>query len=147
MSKSGLLAAIAIALAIGCGGPASVDPGPTQNVQAYFAGTDATGALHVHVYFVQTGHKLEQISPCVPQDDCRIYPFSIPGQGELGSQFPVDIASGSGTFADPGITFTVTTTNGKTFTFTGTVTQSQQMIGTISGATHAASSIQLDKQP
>jgi hypothetical protein len=59
----------------------------------------------------------------------------------------VDIASGSGTFADPGITFSVTTVNGKTFTFTGTVTQSQQMVGTISGATHPASSLQLDRQP
>jgi len=146
MIKSGLLAAVAIALTTGCGGPATVDAGPTQNVQAYFAGTDATGNLHVHVYFVQTGHKLEQISPCVPQDDCRIYPFSVVGQGELASQFPVDIASGSGTFADPGITFTVTTVNGKTFTFTGTVVQSQQMIGTISGPTHPASGLQLDKQ-
>jgi hypothetical protein len=147
MIKNGFLAALVVAVATGCGGPASVDSGPTQNVQAYFAGTDATGALHVHVYFVQTGHNLVQLSPCIPQDDCRIYPFSIQGQTELGSQFAVDIASGSGTFADPGITFTVTTTNGKTFTFTGTVTGSQQMVGTISGATHAASSIQLDKQP
>lgn len=147
MIKTGWLAAIAVAAATGCGGPASVDSGPTQNVQAYFAGTDATGALHIHVYFVQNGHNLVQISPCVPQDDCRVYPFSIPGQSEVGSQFPVDIASGSGTFADPGLTFTITTTNGKTFTFVGTVVQSQQMIGTISGATHPASAIQLDKQP
>lgn len=147
MIKIGLLGGIAVALLSACGGPASVDAGPTQNVQAYFAGTDATGSLHVHVYFVQSGHQLVQISPCVPQDDCRIYPFNATGQTELGSQFAVDIASGSGTFADPGITFSVTTVNGKTFTFTGTVTQSQQMVGTISGATHPASSLQLDRQP
>ncbi|MGH9423334.1 MAG: hypothetical protein ACRD3J_25395 [Thermoanaerobaculia bacterium] len=146
MIKTGL-AVIAVALATACGGPASVDPGPTQNVQAYFSGTDATGDLHVHVYFVQTGHKLEQLSPCIPEDDCRVYPFSPEGQTQLGSQFQVDIASGTGTFADPGITFTITTTNGKTFTFTGTVTQSQQMVGTISGPTHPASALQLDRQP
>jgi hypothetical protein len=116
-------------------------------VQAYFAGTDATGDFHVHVYFVQNGHNLVQLSPCVPQDDCRIYPFGTDGPIQLGSQFPVDIASGTGTFADPGITFTVTTTNGKTFTFTGTVTQSQQMVGTFSGPTHPASALQLDRQP
>lgn len=131
---------------LGCGGPATVDPLPTQSVQAYFAGTDDTGALHVHVHFVQTGHNLTQLSPCVPQDDCSIYPFNLVGRTELDSQFPVDIASGSGTFADPGITFTVTTVNGKTFSFTGTVTESKQMIGTISGATHPASRLQLDKQ-
>lgn len=131
---------------LACGGPATVDPLPTQSVQAYFAGTDDTGTLHVHVHFVQSGHNLTQLSPCVPQDDCRVYPFNATGQTELGSQFPVDIASGSGTFADPGITFSVTTTNGKTFTFTGTVTESKQMIGTISGATHAATRLQLDKQ-
>jgi hypothetical protein len=148
MKKSSILRLGAVAaVALGCGGPDTVDPGPTQNVQAYFAGTDATGALHVHVYFVQNGSKLTQLDPCVPQDDCRIYPYNATGQTELGSNFPVDLATGSGTFSDPGITFTVTTVNGKTFTFTGTVSQSQQMIGTLSGPTHPASSLQLDRQP
>jgi hypothetical protein len=144
MRSAGL--AIAGLFLLGCGGPASVDPDPTQSVQAYFAGTEDGGALHVHVHFVQTGHQLTQLAPCVPQDDCRIYPYNATGQTELGSQFAVDLASGNGTFADPGITFTVTTTNGKTFTFTGNVTESRQMIGTISGSTHSASRLQLDKQ-
>jgi hypothetical protein len=130
----------------GCGGPDTIDPGPSQNVAAYFAGTDATGNLHVHVHFVQDGKKLTQLDPCVPQDDCRIYPYTPTGQTELGSAFPVDLTSGTGTFNDPGITFTVTTTNGKTFSFTGNVIESRQMIGTFSGATHPASSLQLDKQ-
>ena len=133
-------------LVIACGGPATVDPGPTQSVQAYFSGVDDSGSLHVHVHFVQSGRNLTQLSPCVPQDECRIYPFNAVGQTELGSQFAVDIASGTGTFTDPGITFTVTTVNGKTFTFTGNVVESKQMIGTISGATHASSRLQLDKQ-
>ena len=68
------------------------------------------------------------------------------GKTQLGSEFSVDLASGSGTFGDPEINFTVTTTNGKTFTFSGTVVQSKQMVGTISGPTHPASRLQLDKQ-
>lgn len=144
MRSAGL--AIAGLFLLGCGGPATVDPGPTQSVQAYFAGTEDGGALHIHVHFVQSGRQLTQLSPCVPQDDCRIYPYNATGQTELGSQFAVDLASGSGNFADPGITFTVTTTNGKTFTFSGTVTDSKQMVGTISGPTHPASRLQLDKQ-
>jgi len=140
------VAATALAGSLACGGPAPIDPEPTQNVEAYFAGTDATGNLHVHVHFKQAGKTLTQIDPCVPQDDCRIYPYTPTGQTELGNNFPVDLASGSGTFNDPGITFTVTTTNGKTFNFTGTVVQSKQMTGTISGATHPASALQLDKQ-
>ena len=138
--------AVTVFFLIGCGGPATVDPGPTQSVQAYFAGTDETGAIHIHVHFVQSGHKLTQIDPCTVQDECRVYPYNATGQSELGSQFAVDLASGSGTFADPGINFTVTTTNGKTFTFAGTVTDSKQMIGTISGPTHPSSRLQLDKQ-
>lgn len=123
-----------------------MDSGPTQSVEDDFAGTDDTGALHIHVNFRQTGHTLTQQSPCIPQDFCRIYPFSLVGQTELASEFPLDLTSGSGTFADPGITFTVTASNGKVFTFTGTVVESKQMIGTISSATHAASRLQLDKQ-
>jgi hypothetical protein len=145
MRSAGL--AIAGLFLLGCGGPATVDPGPTQSVQAYFAGTDDTGALHVHVHFVQTSHQLTQPFPCAKQDECRIYPFNAAGITQLGSDFPVDLASGTGTFADPGITFTVTTVNGKTFTFTGTVTDSKQMVGTISGPTHPASRLQLDIQP
>jgi hypothetical protein len=141
-----LAGVLAIVFSLGCGGPETIDPGPTQNVQAYFAGTDETGNLHVHVHFVQQGRNLTQLNPCVPQDDCRIYPFSPAGQVELGSQFAVDLASGSGTFNDPEISFTITTTNGKTFNFTGNVVQSAQMIGTISGPTHPASKLQLDKQ-
>jgi hypothetical protein len=144
-----VLRVVAIAAIVGslaCGGPDNVVPEPTQSVEAYFAGTDATGNLHLHVHFKQSGKSLTQIEPCVPQDDCRIYPYTPTGQTELDSQFPVDLASGSGTFNDPGITFTVTTTNGKTFNFAGTVVQSKQMIGTLSGPTHPASSLQLDKQ-
>ena len=140
----------AIALSVACGGPAVVDPGPTQSVQFYFAGTDGSGALHVHVHWVQSKHNITLLSPCVPSDTCNITAFSPKGFEELDitTPLPVALASGSGTFTDPGITFTITTTNGKTFTFTGTVATSGsqvQMVGTLSGPTHPASSLQLDK--
>ena len=114
----------------------------------HFTFFDETGALHFHVQFVQSGHNITLISPCDPQDNCRIYPYSEVGNVELGTgtSFPVNIVSGTGTFADPGITFTVTTVQNKTFTFTGTVAESKQMIGTISGPTHPTSRLQLDKQ-
>jgi hypothetical protein len=147
--KAGLIV-LATAVVAGCGGPANVvDPGPTQSVQFYFAGTEDSGALHVHVDWTQTGHNIVLRSPCTPQDNCRIYTFSAEGNTQLGSTFPVDLSSGSGTFADPGITFAVTTVNGRTFTFTGTVATSGaqvQMVGTLSGATHPASRLVLDKQ-
>ena len=144
--RSGWMTAVAIAVVTGCGGPATVDPGPTQSVQDDFAGTDDSGALHVHVDFIQNVRDLTLRSPCVPQDNCRIYPYSATGQAELASQFAVDIVSATGKLSDPGITFTMTTANGKTFTFTGTVIQSKQMIGTLSGPTHPASRLQLDLQ-
>ena len=137
---------VAVALSAGCGGAAPVDPGPTQSVQDDFAGTDDSGALHLHLDFIQNGRTLRLKSPCDPQDYCRIYPYTPAGQTELGSAFAVDVSSVTGTFTDPGITFTATTTNGKTFTFTGTVIQSKQMIGTLTGPTHPTSRLQLDLQ-
>ena len=146
------LIVMAAAILAACGGPGKViDPPPTQSVQFYFAGTEDSGALHVHVNWVQTGHSIVLLSPCTPQDDCRIYPFTPDGVTQIASPdgFPVNLSSGSGTFADPGITFTVTTVTGKTFSFAGTVTTSGtqvQMVGTLSGATHPASRLVLDKQ-
>jgi hypothetical protein len=141
-----VLLAAAAAVGLGCGGPDTIDPGPTQNVQAYFAGTDETGDLHIHVHFVQNGRNLVQIAPC-PPDHCIIYGYTPAGLTKIGSQFPTNFVSGSGKFDDPGITFTVTNDVGRTFSFTGTVTGSVQMIGTISGPGHPGSKIQLDKQP
>lgn len=136
---------------VGCGGPGKVvDPPPTQSVAYYFAGTEDTGALHLHVHWVQTGRNLVLLSPCIPQDDCDIYPYNPEGETQLGSRNVVNLASGSGTFADPGITFTVTTVNGLTFSFTGTVATSGsavQIVGTFSGPTHPSSRLVLDRQP
>ena len=144
--RAGWVTLIALATTMACGGPETIDPGPTQNIQDDFAGTDDSGALHVHVDLIQNGRNITLKSPCVPQDFCRMFPENPTGRIEIGDQFPVDIATATGTFSDPGITLTMTLTNGRTFTFTGNVVQSRQMIGTLSGATHPASRLQLDLQ-
>ena len=107
------------------------------------------------MHWVQNKRDLTLLSPCVPQDDCDIYAYSPAGIAALGLTGPplvVNLASGSGTLTDPGISFTVTTTNGKTFTYNGTVTTSGsqvQMIGMLTGLNgmHAASRLVLDRQP
>lgn len=140
------LTMFAFAAAAACGGPDTIDPGPTQSVQDDFAGTDDTGAIHVHVDLLQNGRNLSLKSPCTDPTWCMLFPYNATGQTELGDQFAVVVTSLTGTFADPGITFTMTTANGRTFTFTGNVTQSKQMIGTLSGPTHPSSRLQLDLQ-
>ena len=145
--RAGWLTILALAAATACGGPETIDPGPTQSVQDDFAGTDDTGAIHVHVDIIQNGRSLSLKSPCAPQDWCRLFGYTDQGNIEIGGGgFPVDVVSLTGTLTDPGITFTITTANGKTFTFTGNVAQSRQMIGTFSGPTHPASRLQLDLQ-
>ena len=152
--RNGALLVLAAVAGIACGGPEVIDPGPTQSVAYYFAGTDDSGALHVHVHWVQSKHDLTLLSPCAPQDDCDIYAYNAAGIATLGLTQPplvVNLASGSGTFADPGISFTITTVNGKTFTFNGTVATSGsnvQMIGTLTGANgiHPSSRLVLDRQ-
>jgi hypothetical protein len=137
-------------LSAGCGGPATLDPDPTQSVAYYFSGSEDSGDLHVHVHWVQSKHNITQLSPCVPSDTCNITALSAKGLQELDipGPLPVALASGSGTFSDPEISFTITTTSGKTFTYTGNVATSGsqvQMIGTFSGATHPASRLVLEK--
>jgi hypothetical protein len=141
-----LLAATIVA---GCGGPSEpIDPGPTQSVVGYWSGVDETGALHFHINWVQNKRALTLLNPCVPRDTCIIIPENAVGGAQLGGvTLPVDLTSATGTLSDPGITFTVTTSNGLTFTFTGTVSQSIQMVGQVSGATHPSSRIVFDKQP
>jgi hypothetical protein len=153
--REGVFLALAGVLGPACGGPEIIDPGPTQSVAYYFAGTDMSGALHVHVHWVQNKHSITLLSPCVPQDHCDIYAQTPTGIAELGlTQLPlvVDLASGSGNFTDPGISFTITTVNGKTFNYTGTVVtngDAVQMDGTLTGTngSHPPSRLVLDRQP
>jgi hypothetical protein len=148
------LAALAVVISPACGGPEVIDPDPTQSVAYYFSGIEEGGHLHVHVHWVQNKRNLTLLSPCIPQDDCDIYGLSATGNAALGltqPPFVVDLASGSGTFSDPGISWTITTKTGKTFTYTGTVATSGdqvQMVGTLTGAngTFGPSHLVMDRQ-
>jgi hypothetical protein len=53
----------------------------------------------------------------------------------------------TGTFTDPGITFTVTLENGRTFTFSGTVAGGYTMNLVVSGATLPQAPLILTRSP
>lgn len=121
----------------------------------YFQGTseenDNTGKpqIHVHITFSQSGQTLGRAVECqpLPQADCSLLPRNSAGVDAVG---PLDDTQGgtvgiaatvtalSGTFTNPGITFDFTLANGRTFTFSGSMTDANTMTGTLSGATLAA---------
>lgn len=115
-----------------------------QNVadQPYFRGSDVGDQIHFHITFSQSGNVITLGPACspLPLASCEIFPENQAGAGAIGPPSPNQnggslITALTGTFTDPGITFTFTIANGRTFTFTGTVTNSNMMTGTISGAT------------
>jgi hypothetical protein len=111
----------------------------------YFQGTDANDQIHFHITFGQTEQSGQAITlglPCppLPQAFCEVFPLNQAGADAIGPPSPDQnggalITALTGTFTDPGITFTFTLANGRTFTFTGTVTGSNKMVGTVSGST------------
>lgn len=122
---------------------------PIQNVSGkpYFRGTNDVSAdpsqpqFHVHLRFTQSGNALGRPADCEPLPDanCDVLPRNSAGTTAIG---PLDdqliaatVTQITGTFTDPGISFTFTLQNGRTFSFTGTVTNSNTMSGTMSGAT------------
>ena len=117
----------------------------------YFRGTnviadDSQPLIHVHLKFSQDGHTLGIASNCapLPEASCDLLPRNAAGETAIG---PLDDTNGgtvgiaatvtqiTGTFTDPGISFTITLQNGRTFSFTGTVENSQTMHLTMTGAT------------
>jgi Bacterial Ig-like domain len=121
--------------------------------QPYFQGTDAGGRIHFHISFSQSGNTitLGPTCPALPQAWCEIFPLNQAGADAIGPPSPNQnggspITSISGTFTDPGITFTFTVANGRTFTFTGTVTNSNTMTGIVSGATLLATPLVLSRE-
>ena len=132
-------------LAAGFSWSFTTQPG-AQNVTGHWSGTDAGGSIHWHLTFVQSDQTVTMSTSCVPSE-CRVFPLdppSGPGTVAVGSGVPVDVSAVSGTFTDPAITFTVTLVNGRTFTFTGTVSGSIQMVGTIGGATLSTRNLTLN---
>lgn len=112
----------------------------------YFQGTnDPTVAqpaqVHIHVTFAQSGSTLGLAVECTRLSggaDCDVLPrndeaFVIFGPLDDGAA--ATITGLTGTFTNPGITFTFTLANGKSFTFTGSMTNANSMSGTLTGAT------------
>ena len=121
--------------------------------QPYFQGTDAGSRIHFHISFSQSGNTitLGPTCPALPQAWCEIFPQNQAGVDAIGPPSPNQnggsiIAAIAGILTDPGITFTFTIANGRTFTFAGTVTNSNTMTGTISGATLPATSLILSRE-
>ena len=124
----------------------------------YFQGTNAiTNAsqpqVHVHVRFTQSGGTLGRPADCerLPLANCSMLPRNAAGltaMGALDDQgLAATITQVNGTFTDPTISFTFTLQNGRTFSFTGTVTNSETMTGTLTGVTLPPIQIILSRIP
>ncbi len=126
----------------------------TMSRVSYFQGTtepndNTKPQIHMHVTFSQSGQTLGLAAECqrLPAADCDLLGPNAAGAAAIG---PYDDNGGSGppvaatitqltgTFSNPGITFTITLMNGRTFTFNGTMTDANTMTGTLSGATLSA---------
>jgi ATP-dependent Clp protease adapter protein ClpS len=125
-----------------------------QNVadMPYFQGTDAGDRIHFHITFTQDGQTLGVIPNCesLPLANCGMFPLNPEGADIIGPESPnmnggAMIVGITGTVTDPGITFTVTLENGRTFTFTGTVANSNAMTLVVSGATLPATDLVLTR--
>ncbi|MEP6905687.1 MAG: Ig-like domain-containing protein [Gemmatimonadales bacterium] len=121
--------------------------------QPFFQGTDAGSRIHFHISFSQSGNTitLGPTCPALPQAWCEIFPLNQAGVDAIGQPSPNQnggsvIAAITGILTDPGITFTFTIANGRVFTFAGTITNSNTMTGTISGATLPATALVLSRE-
>jgi hypothetical protein len=132
-------------------------PPPTgQDISGlpYFQGTDALDRIHFHITFTQSGQNVGLPSDCepLPLANCGMFPLNQEGADIIGPPSPnmnggAMIVAISGTFTDPGITFTVTLENGRTVTFTGTVSNSDKMTLVASGATLPPVDLELLRNP
>jgi hypothetical protein len=122
-----------------------------QNVTGYWSGTTADGSVHVHFTLDEPYPNPSQNFALRPnncggqQPNCRLYPLTTQGQVYVGTD-PVDVTGASGSFPQPDLSMTITTANGKTFTYTATVINSSfRMTGTISGSGMPPLSLVMDK--
>jgi hypothetical protein len=133
---------------------AAAPPPPGQNVsgQPYFQGTDPDDRIHFHISFNQSGQNLSVASNCqpLPLANCAMFPLNPDGAAAIGPPSPgmnggAMIVAISGTLTDPGINFAVTLENGRTFNFTGTVSNSNAMTLVVSGATLSATNLTMTR--
>lgn len=123
----------------------------------YFQGTNTISdsgqpQIHVHIRFSQSGHTVSRPADCepLPLANCDLLPRNAAGSAAVGNLDDQGLAATitqiSGTFSDPAISFTFTLANGRTFSFTGTVMNSDTMTGTLSGTTLAPIQIVLSRE-
>lgn len=137
-----------IALVAACGGPAPTDGDPSlppQSATGYWVGIEQTGALHLHIVFVQTGTAVSLQPNCLA-DRCALYPFSATGIAFVGNDLPVTLTAVTGSFTNPTITFSFTLSNNRRFTFTGRMAEDKLMTGKISGPTLPETTITFEKR-
>ncbi|HEY4955431.1 MAG TPA: Ig-like domain-containing protein [Gemmatimonadaceae bacterium] len=125
-----------------------------QNVSGApnFQGSDVPDRIHFHIRFTQSGQTLGLPTDCqpLPLADCEVFPHNQDGVDAVGPPSPNQnggsiITALTGTFNDPNISFTFTIANGRTFTYTGTVTGSNTMTGTIGGTTLSSATLVLTR--
>jgi len=124
----------------------------------YFQGTNnitssSQPQIHVHIRFTQTGQTLGRPADCerLPLANCDVLPRNAAGLAAIGALDDQGVAAtitqASGTFTDPNISFAFTLANGRTFSFTGTVSNSETMTGTLTGPTLLPIQIILSRIP
>jgi hypothetical protein len=129
------------------------DPFWQGNVEG---GTPPAPGIHFHLNFTQAedGHTLTLGADCrpLPYAYCMMQPLDSAGADAIGPPSPgmngaAMIVGLTGTFSDPGITFTVTLENGRTFNFSGTVAGGYTMNLVVSGATLPQAPLILTRSP
>ena len=112
-------------------------------------GSPSCGEIHWHIELTQTGNTLSKREPCVNPGQCRLTPLDTVGEAALGGSFP-DVTAITGSVTRTDVTFTITISNGRTFTFNGafsaTGNANPWLTGTISGATLPATGITWERQ-
>ncbi len=139
-------------------------PGPgtgaAVSMTGFWSGDTACSDIHWHIRLLQSGNTLTLATPTAapaPQNnctttagDCQLSALNTAGQIALGGVGVIPITAVSGTVNGTSVSFTMTTSNGLTFTFVGafaTATNGNSwLIGTISGATLPAVGMSFERQ-
>lgn len=133
-------------------------PGPgtgtAVTMTGFWSGDTSCGEIHWHVRLVQTGNTLALASPAACAaiaGDCQLSALKNSGVIALNGTSIAPLASATGTVTGNTVTFTLTTVNGATFTFTGAFASAPGaanawVIGRISGATLPAVGIAFENQ-
>ncbi|WP_310572333.1 Ig-like domain-containing protein [Gemmatimonas sp.] len=125
------------------------------SMSGFWSGESACTDVHWHVRLVQSGSALSlDTTGCdAPANAgrCQLSALNAEGALALGGQSNVRIASVTGSVSGNAVTFTLTGSNGLTFTFTGAFTNANGspnpwIIGSIGGATLRPVGITFEKQ-